>query len=476
MKSKYLGLIVFALFGLTLGVFVLSVLSARAAPLASTYFVDGTGDASLPGTCTLVVGGYSCPTLRSAVIAANANPGSEIVLMHGATYTLTATAVGALHITANTTIDYGSVICSFNCPATIKGGAGWTDRILLISNNANVQITGVTIRDGNLTGGTCGGGIYLNTGNLTLTNSTVTNNMTSSDGGGICGTGIFTLNNTNVVSNTAGGFGGGVYAIAGKITLNSTNVVSNTAGSNGGGINNASGMLTITNSSIVNNTSGTNAGGVYNNRELVVMSSTISDNRTATNAGGIYNIGTLTMTNSTLSGNKANVTAGGLFNSTTTTLNNVTIANNTADDDNNGTGYGGGVSNLGTLNLMNTLIGTNISKSGTAPDCIGTLTSQGYNLIGDTTNCTLSGSLSGVISNTNPFIGPLANFGGATNTHALLVGSPAINAGNPGALDGIGNHCMPTDQRGVTRPIAGRCDIGAFEGTGGALYLPLILR
>jgi hypothetical protein len=51
----------------------------------------------------------------------------------------------------------------------------------------------------------------------------------------------------------------------------------------------------------------------------------------------------------------------------------------------------------------------------------------------------------------------LADNGGPTQTHALLPGSPAIDAAS--------DDCPPpaTDQRGVSRPQGAKCDIGAFE-------------
>jgi CSLREA domain-containing protein len=164
--------------------------------------------------------------------------------------------------------------------------------------------------------------------------------------------------------------------------------------------------------------------------------------------GGIYNGGTLTLNNSTVSGNIASA-GGGIYNSGTLALNNVTIANNTADN-------GGGISNdaSGTVEFRNTII------AGNAPhDCSGTLSSQGYNLDSDGT-CHLTGT--GDISNSNAKLGPLQNNGGKTETHALLPGSPAIDAGDDAT-------CEATDQRGEFRPLDGdgvngpRCDIGAFE-------------
>jgi hypothetical protein len=65
-----------------------------------------------------------------------------------------------------------------------------------------------------------------------------------------------------------------------------------------------------------------------------------------------------------------------------------------------------------------------------------------------------AGNLFGV----DPLLGPLQNNGGSTRTHALLPGSPAINAGsNPLGL--------ATDQRGADFPreAGGRADIGAYE-------------
>ena len=68
---------------------------------------------------------------------------------------------------------------------------------------------------------------------------------------------------------------------------------------------------------------------------------------------------------------------------------------------------------------------------------------------------------SGVI---DPLLGPLADNGGPTFTHALLPGSPAIDAGDPLAV--AGSDGVPQfDQRGVpySRVVGGRIDMGAFE-------------
>jgi hypothetical protein len=101
-----------------------------------------------------------------------------------------------------------------------------------------------------------------------------------------------------------------------------------------------------------------------------------------------------------------------------------------------------------------------------ANNCAGTLTSNGYNL---DSGSTCGFSATGDITDTDPLLGPLADNGGDTLTHALLDGSPAIDQGI--CVAGI-----TTDQRGEDRPKGTTCDIGAFEADGGAVYLPIIMR
>jgi hypothetical protein len=116
-------------------------------------------------------------------------------------------------------------------------------------------------------------------------------------------------------------------------------------------------------------------------------------------------------------------------------------------------------------NLKNAIVTNNTVSSGNGPDLNGSFISQDYNLIGNTSGATFTGTTTHNITNVNALLGPLANNGGPTMTHALLPGSPAINAGsNALAVDQNGN-ALITDQRGVGFPriIGGTVDIGAFE-------------
>jgi len=123
---------------------------------------------------------------------------------------------------------------------------------------------------------------------------------------------------------------------------------------------------------------------------------------------------------------------------------------------------GGGIDNNDTVYAKNTIIANNTVEKGTGPDFRGVISSYGYNLIGDTTDCTINESAnpSTNITGVNPMLGPLQNNGGSTETHALLSGSPAIDAGD--CTDKDSNPVL-TDQRGVSRPQGSRCDIGAYE-------------
>src|SRR5262249_822381 len=115
---------------------------------------------------------------------------------------------------------------------------------------------------------------------------------------------------------------------------------------------------------------------------------------------------------------------------------------------------GGGIHNEGTLYLRNSIVGRNDASF--APDLWGSLTSSGYNLIGNISGG--SGYSETDLLDVDPLLGPLQNNGGPTWTHALLPGSPAIDSGD--------NTDAPEwDQRGEGFPriVNDVIDRGAFE-------------
>jgi hypothetical protein len=195
---------------------------------------------------------------------------------------------------------------------------------------------------------------------------------------------------------------------------------------------------------------------------LTLTDVTLTDNHANSSAGGaISSQGTTTLTNVTVSDNTAITDGAGIsVSSGITTLNSVTLSDNTADIDGDGTGSGGGIEAFaGEVRMRDTLLAGNIDRSAPpyAPECFqagGVITSLGNNLVGNTAGCAYAPAAGDRLDQA-PLLAPLAANGGATPTHALLAGSPAIDGGS--AL------CPAADQRGVVRPHGGGCDIGAFE-------------
>ena len=241
--------------------------------------------------------------------------------------------------------------------------------------------------------------------------------------------------------NTTGD-GGGIWN-KGTLSVASSQLTANTAANDGGGIRN-DGSLVLVDSTVSVNTAGFAGDGILNSGTLAITGSTVGGN----NAGGIFNtrFGTLTITNGTISNNHNTLRGGGIENRGELTLINSTVAGNTS-------GIEGGGINLefgGTADLVNTIIANNP----TGGDCaLDDFTSLGHNLDSDGT-CNLTEATD--LPNADPLLGPLQHNGGPTLTHALLPGSPAIDAGEDAAAPA-------TDQRGVPRPQGARSDIGAYE-------------
>ena len=262
---------------------------------------------------------------------------------------------------------------------------------------------------------------------------------------------IFTVSSGSVVSisgmtitnGSYRGDGGGILNNGGTLTITDSTISGNT-GNRGGGVANQRGTLTITGSTISGNTAPDAGGGVY--------SSTASD----------FESSKTTITNSTISGNTATTfVGGGIYNfGGLTAIRFSTITSNTARRD----GDGSGVFSFGDSSTRTQVLSTIISANqGTDVDSHTTSSflSEGYNLIGDGNSTGSFNQTGDQIGVTNPGLGALANNGGPTQTHALLTGSPAIDA-IPQGTNGCGT-TFTEDQRGVSRPQGSNCDIGSFE-------------
>ena len=212
--------------------------------------------------------------------------------------------------------------------------------------------------------------------------------------------------------------------------------------------------VTLNNLSISNGSSATDGGGIYNDGStLTITNSTLSGNSAIRDGGGIANGGVLTVTNSTLSGNSASRNGGGIANGGTLTVTNSTLSGNSASPSNGGI-YG----NTGSTTMLKNTIVANSSLANNCAVASGSTISDGGNNLDSGTSC---GFGSSSLSNTNPLLGALGNYGGKIRTIPLLPGSPAI--------DGSSSNCLASDQRGIARGAT--CDTGAFESQGFTLSI-----
>jgi DNA-binding SARP family transcriptional activator len=255
-------------------------------------------------------------------------------------------------------------------------------------------------------------GITVNQGTDVFVERFIIQQGSSTDGGGIFVNGTLTLNSTTITRNSASDEGGGIFVQSGAMVLLNNSTINNNDANSGGGIFIAGGTFLANNGTI----SGNDAGG----------------------GGGINNLGgTVDLNNTTVTQNKVSqMSGGGIRNETD-----------------------------GIVTLRNSIVAGN---SGSGPDCDGIIESSGFNIIGNTNECTFDQGIGDLI-NSDPKLNFLHDNGGFTLTHALNQGSPAIDSGNPAIPGSAVGACTTTDQRGAKRPLDGdasggsRCDMGSYE-------------
>jgi predicted outer membrane repeat protein len=389
-------------------------------------------------------------------------------------------SVGTVTLTtAELAIDKSLTLSGAPQMVTVERASQTEFRIFHVMPGHSVEINGLTIYGGHITGDN-GGGILNDNSTLTIAHCTVWANAIVSAssgnnfGGGIHNSGTMTLNQVIVNNNNAffSGQGTGVPS--------------------GGGISNTGTMIIIA-GTVQSNMGFWSAGGIYNTGVMTITGSTISANQTGNPGhfgaygGGIVNGGTMTIQDSTISGNRAlggdlQGGEGGGISGNNNTITNSTITGNSAlrgggvagggniahttFSNNSASRAGGALYLTSPLELGNTILkaaasGVNIFNNG------GSFITHGYNISSDDGSGLLNGP--GDQINTDPMLGPLQDNGGPTFTHALLPGSPAIDAGDP-------NFTPPPyyDQRGPVfwRVRNGRIDSGSFEVQAGTTPSP----
>ena len=382
---------------------------------ASAQVVTNTADSG-PGT------------LRSAMT--NAANGAVITFasnLSGATITLSNT----LAINTNFTID----------ASALPGG-------IQINGNGAVQIFNVA------------GGTTDVLDSLTIANGYSTNANSAKSGGGINNNGTLTLTNCTLSGNISMYGGGGINNSGGTLTLNQCTLSGNAAGA-GGGIAN-DGTLTLNQCTLSGNNA-SSGGGIFNVPPFEpAIQGTRSGNNAENDGGDTSNGSLMTLNQCTLSLNSANI-GGGIFNGGgTLTLNQCTLSKNSSSNE------GGGIANYGQaetffaddyalIMMSNTIVAGNTSSTGAdIYSEIADVTYGGSNLVQSVSNATTTVTGPAPLTNA-PDLAALGNYGGPTQTMPPLPGSPALGAGSVAA------NTFTNDQRGFPRTQNGLIDLGAVE-------------
>ncbi len=419
---------------------------------AATITVTTAGDAGTASTCTL----------RQALDSANSDAAGTSSCVAGSGDDTIAFAANL----RNSTITLAGQPLSIGSNVTLNGSGQTIDAnnaspVLYIDPSTTTYVSNLTITGGKASSGQLAGGIAIAPpppksggvfsaklshrratpiahapqagSGVTLSRVTVTGNVSKYAGGLFIGGTYATLYQCTVSNNTAYGAvpqtGGGIVAYASAVLLEDSTISGNS--------------ITIGSDHVT--------GGIYSYDAFVILA------------------------NSTLSGNSAtgsDYVAGGVSQSTKTgggkygfAAFDATITGNNAAS--TGTNLTGGVLlDAGEAELINAILDGNTATTGTTPnlDVIGAGGADVQSsLLGPELQATFSGN--GNVFAANPKLGPLANNGGPTLTHALLPGSPAIDAGDSSSTFGFS-----TDQRGdgFARIVGAAVDIGAFEVQGAA--------
>ena len=282
-----------------------------------------------------------------------------------------------------------------------------------------------------------------------------------------------TISDLTLTGSDLPGEGGSILSRENLTVANS--IISGNSATFGGGILNAGGNLTVRNSTIGGNSAALSGGGILNDGTTHLVDSTIAGNQ-ASNGGGVFNYsGTTTIVNSTLSGNSASGEGGGVFNSSNPPYSNPNIVNiYSSTISGNMASFGGGISNREEVTLNNTIVAKN-TASNYSPDIDSfgpeNIITGNFNLIGDGSgqfdlvNGFDGNQVGDAGSPIDPLLASLADNGGATQTHALLSASPAINFGDFFFDPNVFTPPLVNDQRGpgFNRVSGAAVDIGAFE-------------
>jgi hypothetical protein len=454
--------------------------SALLAALVCLLFVSSVRPAQAAGilveSAVDVVAADGICTLREAIANANADAdttdgdcdagsGADTITF-AADYTVTLAGSQLPAVVSVMTIAGNGPANTIVQAAATPNMAG--HRVFEVGAVGDLTLEQMTVRHGFCGGGFCStGGAIHNAGTLNVNGSTLSANVASDRGGCIYSQGVLNLTGSACSGNTAGEGGGGIHNDGGAANLTDSTISGNVAFSEGAGLLNNAGTLTVTGSTISENVLSIDGGGIFNRFEatLTVTNSTLSDNSAAFRGGGLLSDGTATVTNTTVTGNAAEFEGGGIHGgaSGSLTLSRNLVSGNLAFGSSQGDGEGSEI-----YNPNGTIIADdfNLLGHGALTDAEAFLDfTPGASDRTATSDGTHPTALAAIL-------GVLGDNGGATFTHALIAGSPAIDFGpsaDCAAATVVGGLDQRGEMRGVDLPGTGNeggpnlCDSGAYE-------------
>lgn len=351
---------------------------------------------------------------------------------------------GAIYSSENLTVTHSS----FSGNSAREGGA-------IFHLGAMLTITQSDFFDNEVTAS--GGAIYHSGGAMTISDSRFELNKALGNRGGAIyheKSYLFpqeyedvAISNSEFTGNYARLQGGAICMRHNLLTVSNSTFTANTAEFPGGAISSIFGDIIVQDSSFIQNSTGFNGGAISSSEDVTISGSTFFQNSADYSGGAVYyqGSGNLSINNSTFSQNSSEQEGGGIyfFGTRSFSLINTTITKNQAR-----TGTGVNITHAESATVANSIIGGNTENSSAQ-------------IVGDYLNISsiIQQDVSEIIDLT------LQDNGGPTLTHALLVDSPAINAGDNSAVFDAG---IFTDQRGFSYPriVGGAVDVGAFEYLG----------
>jgi CSLREA domain-containing protein len=445
--------------------------------LLAVFTVTSTADTTAAGT------------LRSAIDQANTTPGDDEIKFGIAT-NATEFDLGGTQFTITE-----SLTITGNGPDNTVIDAQLNSRIFEIAFSAvNVTIFGVTLKNGRVTGpglqvggaiqslasGTLsisssvlstntvddttgtdayGGAVFVQVGNLTVFDSTMTGN-TADWGGAIyaAGDSHVAITSSNVDGNIASNDGGAIYAGfggQGDVTITSSTLENNQSQRRGGAIK-ADNVTIIGGSSVRLNSATTEGGAIHADGNVTVTNSRIEDNTATTYGGAIHAGGNVMVTGiSTMSDNTANGDGGAIFSIGSTEVTNSTLANNSTTGDNH---RGGAIhSDSGAVTISQSTLSGN-STAGSSADGGAIYADSGAVSISQSTlsgNSTAGGSAEG---------GAIYAYSGAVSiSQSTLSGNSTAGTGAQGGAIYANNGAVSISQSTLTLN-------NAAQSLGGAIY------